>query len=268
MKRGLVLCGVTVLLWALYAVYVRYAASVWTVEPMVFSSIGTLSAGLTLLLIAGMSCCVAMAMPQVHIVAYCADLGIGTARGAEMLSLMLATGVVSRLAFGGISDRIGPLKALLLSSGLQALSLLLFLPFEGLGMLHLLMPCSRVSEVNHTSTNENDHEKNDWCGWFEEWVTMAGWMPTNRFWRAAWFAIFAQLAKHDVGDVLNWDARANELRSTCLWFMEVPVGGGEGACPFGRRTSSRAAYLFSRSVNDSEQRCKYAAKYLAYRLPS
>ena len=142
--------------------------------------------------------------------------------------------------------------------------------FEGLGMLHLLMPCSRVSECVHTSTDENANEKdgNDWRGWFEEWVTMAGWMPTNRFWQAAWFAMFAQLAKHDSGNVLNWDARANELRSTCLWFMEVPVGGGEGACPFGRRTSSRAAYLFSRSVNDSEQRCKYAAKYLAYRLPS
>ena len=142
--------------------------------------------------------------------------------------------------------------------------------FEGLGMLHLLMPCSRVSEVMHTSTDENDNENdgNDWRGWFEEWVTMAGWMPTNRFWQAAWFAMFAQLAKHDVGNVLNWRSRANELRSTCLWFMEVPVGGGEGACPFGRRTSSRAAYLFSRSVNDSEQRCKYAAKYLAYRLPS
>lgn len=140
--------------------------------------------------------------------------------------------------------------------------------FEGLGMLHLLMPCSRVSEVIHTSTDDNDNETNDWRGWFEEWVTMAGWMPTNRFWQAAWFAMFAQLAKHDTGNVLNWDARANELRSTCLWFMEVPVGGGEGACPFGRRTSSRAAYLFSRSVNDSEQRCKYAAKYLAYRLPS
>lgn len=53
MKRGLVLCGVTVLFWALYAVYVRYAASVWTIEPMVFSSIGTLTAGLTLLAIAG-----------------------------------------------------------------------------------------------------------------------------------------------------------------------------------------------------------------------
>ena len=142
--------------------------------------------------------------------------------------------------------------------------------FEGLGMLHLLMPCSRVSECVHTSTDENANENdgNDWRGWFEEWVAMAGWMPTNRFWQAAWFAMFAQLAKHDSGNVLNWDARANELRSMCLWFMEVPVGGGEGACPFGRRTSSRAAYLFSRSVNDSEQRCKYAAKYLAYRLPS
>ena len=142
--------------------------------------------------------------------------------------------------------------------------------FEGLGMLHLLMPCSRVSECVHTSTDENANENdgNDWRGWFEEWVAMAGWMPTNRFWQAAWFAMFAQLAKHDSGNVLNWDARANELRSMCLWFMEVPVGGGEGACPFGRRTSSRAADLFSRSVNDSEQRCKYAAKYLAYRLPS
>jgi MFS family permease len=100
----------------------------------------------TLLLIAGLSCCVAMAMPQVHIVAYCADLGIGTARGAEMLSLMLATGVVSRLAFGGISDRIGPLKALLLSSGLQALSLLLFLPFEGLGMLYVVSALFGLSQ--------------------------------------------------------------------------------------------------------------------------
>ena len=100
----------------------------------------------TLLLIAGLSCCVAMAMPQVHIVAYCADLGIGTARGAEMLSLMLATGVVSRLAFGGISDRIGPLKALLLSSGLQALSLLLFLPFDGLVSLYVVSALFGLSQ--------------------------------------------------------------------------------------------------------------------------
>ena len=49
-----------------------------------------------LLCIAGIACCVAMAMPQVHIVAYCGDLGYGAARGAEMLSLMLGFGIVSR----------------------------------------------------------------------------------------------------------------------------------------------------------------------------
>ena len=72
----------------------------------------------------------AMAMPQVHIVAYCVDLGYGSANGARMLSLMLGAGIVSRLAFGWVADRIGPLPALLLSSSLQAASLLLYL---GLG---------------------------------------------------------------------------------------------------------------------------------------
>lgn len=89
-----------------------------------------------LLLVAGISCCVAMAMPQVHIVAYCSDLGYGTARGAEMLSLMLATGIVSRLLFGWIADRIGALPTLILSSVMQGLSLLLFLPFTGLLSLY------------------------------------------------------------------------------------------------------------------------------------
>ena len=54
----------------------------------------------TLLCIAGTACCVAMAMPQVHIVAYCGDLGFGAARGAQMLSLMLGMGIVSRLVSG------------------------------------------------------------------------------------------------------------------------------------------------------------------------
>ena len=61
----------------------------------------------TLLVIAGVSCCVAMSMPQVHLVAYCSDLGYGPARGAQMLAVMLACGIVSRLAFGVICDRIG-----------------------------------------------------------------------------------------------------------------------------------------------------------------
>jgi MFS family permease len=92
----------------------------------------------TLLVIAGLSCCVAMSMPQVHLVAYCSDLGYGPARGAQMLSLMLACGIISRLTFGFICDRIGGLRTLLLGSGLQGLALLLFLPFNGLVSLYVI----------------------------------------------------------------------------------------------------------------------------------
>ncbi|HEV7912763.1 MAG TPA: MFS transporter, partial [Albitalea sp.] len=91
-----------------------------------------------LLCIAGVACCVAMSMPQVHIVAYCGDLGFGPARGAEMLSLMLACGIVSRLASGFICDRIGGLRTLLLGSALQGVALLLFLPFQGLVSLYVI----------------------------------------------------------------------------------------------------------------------------------
>jgi MFS family permease len=91
-----------------------------------------------LLCVAGVSCCVAMSMPQVHIVAYCTDLGFGAARGAEMLSVMLGMGVASRLISGWISDRIGGLRTLLLGSVLQGVALLLFLPFDGLVPLYLI----------------------------------------------------------------------------------------------------------------------------------
>jgi MFS family permease len=92
----------------------------------------------TLLVVAGVSCCVAMSMPQVHIVAYCSDLGYGPARGAQMLSLMLACGIVSRLTFGFICDRIGGLRTLLLGAGLQCVALVMFLPFDGLVSLYLV----------------------------------------------------------------------------------------------------------------------------------
>jgi len=91
-----------------------------------------------LLCIAGVACCVAMAMPQVHIVAYCTDLGFGAARGSEMLSLMLACGIVSRLVSGAICDRIGGLRTLLLGSVLQGVALLLFLPFDGMVSLYII----------------------------------------------------------------------------------------------------------------------------------
>jgi MFS family permease len=90
------------------------------------------------LVVAGLSCCVAMSMPQVHIVAYGHDLGHGTAPGAHMLSLMFGFGVVSRLASGWICDQIGGRLTLLLGSTLQALALVLFLPFQGLTALYVV----------------------------------------------------------------------------------------------------------------------------------
>ena len=93
---------------------------------------------LALLVAAGLGCCVAMAMPQVHIVAYCADLGYGPARGAEMLSLMLGLGIVSRVGSGWIADRIGGLPTLLTGSVLQLASLSLFLFFDSLTSLYVI----------------------------------------------------------------------------------------------------------------------------------
>ena len=93
---------------------------------------------LGLLCTAGVACCVAMSMPQVHIVALCGDMGFAAARGAEMLSLMLGFGIVSRLASGWICDRIGGLRTLLLGSALQCVALVLFLPADGLMSLYVV----------------------------------------------------------------------------------------------------------------------------------
>ncbi|MEQ8663918.1 MAG: MFS transporter, partial [Gammaproteobacteria bacterium] len=93
---------------------------------------------LGLLCIAGVGCCMAMAMPQVHLVSLCGDRGYGAARGAEMLSVMLACGIVSRLAFGFISDRLGGLRTILISSAMQGIALLLFLPADTLTSLYLV----------------------------------------------------------------------------------------------------------------------------------
>ena len=91
-----------------------------------------------LLAIAGVGCCVAMAMPQVHIVAYCVDLGFGVARGSEMLSLMLIGGIVSRLASGFLADYIGGVKTLLIGSVAQGIALFAYIPFDGLASLYVV----------------------------------------------------------------------------------------------------------------------------------
>ncbi|MEP9386404.1 MFS transporter [Mesorhizobium sp. KR9-304] len=115
----------------------RDAAAGGTVRPL--QQIPLSPAALqALLVVAGLGCCVAMSMPQVHIVAYCVDLGYGVARGGEMLSLMLAAGVVSRLASGFLADRIGGVKTLLVGSTLQCLALFLYIPFDGLASLYVV----------------------------------------------------------------------------------------------------------------------------------
>ncbi|WP_370283794.1 CynX/NimT family MFS transporter [Pseudooceanicola sp.] len=96
---------------------------------------------LTLMLmlgLAGVACCVAMSMPQVHIVSLCIDLGYGPAAGGQMLSLMLVGGVASRIASGFIADRLGGVRTLLIGSVLQGLALLLYLPSDALTSLYVV----------------------------------------------------------------------------------------------------------------------------------
>ena len=118
-----------------------------------------------LLVVAGLGCCVAMSMPQVHIVAYCGDLGYGVTRGAEMLSIMLGLGIVSRVGSGFVADRIGGVPTLLISSAMQGLSLVLFLFFDGLGALYAvsalfglvqggIVPCYAVIVREYFPANE------------------------------------------------------------------------------------------------------------------
>jgi MFS family permease len=91
-----------------------------------------------LLGVAGLACCVAMSMPQVHLVAYCTDLGFGPAVGASMLSMMLGLGIISRVGSGLIADRIGGLSTLLIGSAAQGASLILYMGFNGLASLYAI----------------------------------------------------------------------------------------------------------------------------------
>jgi MFS family permease len=104
-----------------------------------FGTLG-LSPGMlqSLLAAAGLCCCVAMSMPQVHIVAYCGDLGYGVARGAEMLSLMLGFGIISRVASGFVADRIGGMPTMLIGSAMQMTALTLYLMMDGLTSLYVI----------------------------------------------------------------------------------------------------------------------------------
>lgn len=76
---------------------------------------------------AGVLCCIPMAMPQGHLVAFCSDLGISRSMGALMLSVLLGTAFLSRQIWGAISDRIGGLATILIGSVWQTASMAAFL---------------------------------------------------------------------------------------------------------------------------------------------
>jgi MFS family permease len=104
-----------------------------------YGTMGLSSRGLLIVLaVAGVGCCVAMSMPQVHIVAYCADLGYGVAQGAQMLSLMLGLGIVSRVGSGLLADRIGGLWTLLIGSTAQMTALTFYMLTDALVPLFLI----------------------------------------------------------------------------------------------------------------------------------
>lgn len=90
------------------------------------------------LVVAGFSCCMAMSMPQVHIVAYCGDLGYGVAVGTQIIALMLGLGVLSRLGSGMLADRIGAGLMLIVGSSMQAVALLLYLFFNSERSLYVI----------------------------------------------------------------------------------------------------------------------------------
>lgn len=110
-------------------------------------SVGLSPRALALLLgVAGLGCCLAMSMPQVHIVSYCVDLGYGPAVGAEMLSLMLLGGVVSRIISGLVADRLGGVMTLLLGSSAQCVALFLYLPSDALVSLYVVSTIFGLSQ--------------------------------------------------------------------------------------------------------------------------
>jgi len=122
----------------------RTVSASMTARADAVSAIAAAASGLSpkalqwLLAVAGVACCVAMSMPQVHIVALCIDLGYGPAVGGQMLSIMLMGGVVSRLISGMVADKVGGLMTLLIGSTAQCIGLFLYLPFEGLTSLYVV----------------------------------------------------------------------------------------------------------------------------------
>ncbi|HEY1412682.1 MAG TPA: MFS transporter, partial [Rhodopila sp.] len=105
------------------------AAGPGQAEPRVGSRVLGLQPNvvMTLLCIAGFCCCVPMAIPSSHLVAFCADAGITASHGAAMLSVMLGCAFISRQFWGAFADRFGGLRTVMAGSALQMVSIGAFL---------------------------------------------------------------------------------------------------------------------------------------------
>jgi MFS family permease len=189
----------------------------------------------TLLFTAAIGCCVAMAMPQVHIVAYCGDLGFGPARGAEMLSLMLACGLVSRLVSGVICDRIGGIRTLLLGSALQGVALLMFLPFDGLVSLYVvsamfglfqggIVPAYAIIIREHFAPREAGARVGAVMLASLLGMALGGWM-------SGW--IFDITGSYHAAFIngMGWNLLNLSIAGWLYWRLRRLAGGGPGAVP-------------------------------------
>ena len=140
-RHSLVLYGVTagVLLFAC-AFYVRASPAARAKGPRAPEVLDGLPmpspALMTLLSAAGFCCCVAMAVPFVHMVAFCGDLGFSAARGSEAVSLILLTAIAATFALGRLADHIGPTRVSLLCAVIQIASLVGFVFVDSLGGLY------------------------------------------------------------------------------------------------------------------------------------
>jgi MFS family permease len=98
-------------------------------DPRKGATVLGMNANLTLglICIAAFFCCIPMAVPNGHLVAFCSDLGIAPTHGAAMLSVLLACAFISRQFWGMLADRIGGLRAVMVGSACQAVAIGAFL---------------------------------------------------------------------------------------------------------------------------------------------
>jgi MFS family permease len=76
---------------------------------------------MALICFASFLCCVPMALPASHLVAFCGDIGITA--GAAMMSVLTACAFLSRQFWGAFADRFGGLRTIMTGSAFQMLAI-------------------------------------------------------------------------------------------------------------------------------------------------